>query len=458
MRIHLLGISGTFMSGLAMIAKQSGHEVSGCDAACYPPISDLLNAHGIRWTEGYDVNEDYLKADVVIVGNAMKRGYPIVEAMLNQRRPYISGPQWLYETVLHSRRVISVSGTHGKTTTTCMIASMLDEAGLNPGFLIGGMAPAFGTNARLGEGEWFVIEADEYDTAFFDKRPKFIHYHPSIAVLNNLEYDHADIYPNLASIEQQFQYLIRTIPSEGVILKPQQDEALNRVIQKGCYSDLESMQVVGPDADEPDESVIWHARMHDPSGSSFTIFHQHQALGTVHWSCVGAFNVENALSAFAASHHAGVPPQRAIEALNQFQPVKRRLELRAQVKGVDIYDDFAHHPTAIQRTIEAIKRLPRYRRILVALEFASYTMKTGVHIHRMAEALHLADQVFILQTDDTPSSIETPTAAMIFCPSTTNMIDRITAQAQTGDAIVFMSNRGFDNIHQRLADALNIHP
>lgn len=453
MHIHLLGIGGTFMSGLALLATEAGFEVSGCDSQCYPPVSDLLRAKGVTWIEGYEVNEAFLKADLVVVGNAMKRGFPIVEALLNMKKPYISGPQWLYEQVLRHKRVLAISGTHGKTTTTCMVASILEAAGLKPGFLIGGVSPQFQTNARLGEGEWFVIEADEYDTAFFDKRPKFIHYHPDIAILNNLEYDHADIYADLGAIEQQFHYYLKTIPAHGVILKPKHDEALNRVLQKGCYSHLEDMHVERYGEQHPQEKeATWCAKLHDAQGSRFSIWHGRTLLGEVDWPLIGQFNVENALAAIAAVHHVGVDTQVAVKAISTYQPVKRRLELRANIRDISIYDDFAHHPTAIQKTLEALKSSGRHDRIVVALEFASFTMKTGVHASRMEQALSLADSILMLQTQglDKITGLNHWKTPVIVCATTEQMISTLMQTAQAGDAILIMSNRGFDNLHERL--------
>lgn len=447
-KIYILGISGTFMSGLAIIAKEAGFDVSGCDANCYPPVSDLLKAKGISCQEGYDVNDAFLQADEIVVGNAMKRGMPILEAMLSSKKPYMSGPQWLYENVLRHYQVIAISGTHGKTTTTSMIAHVLDEAGLKPGFLIGGVAPNFQTNARLGAGGYFVIEADEYDTAFFDKRPKLMHYHPEIAVLNNLEFDHADIYPDLKAIEQQFHYYLKTIPAEGVVLKPRDDEALNRVIAQGVFSRLESMAFNG--------QADWRAVLLDESGSHFEIWKQQQHVATVNWSLIGRFNVENGLAAFAASMHAGVDADQAAKALSHFQSVKRRLELKGSVQGISVYDDFAHHPTAMMKTIHALKNSGRHQRIWVLFEFGSYTMKTGVHTTQMAQALQEADKVLVLEPNG--FSLKDTTRNWSFdyevMPSTQAMIDGVLHQSKAGDAVLIMSNRGFENLHERLMDAL----
>lgn len=451
MHLHILGISGTFMSALALLARDAGFEVTGSDANCYPPISDLLATKGIRWTEGYDDCTQALKADCVIVGNAIKRSMPVIEAVLNAGKRYLSGPQWLAENILCRYQVMAVAGTHGKTTTTSMLAFILRYAGLDPGFLIGGVASDFNTSAHLGRGDWFVIEADEYDSAFFDKRPKFMHYRPQLAILNNLEFDHADIYTNLDAIEQQFHYLLRTIPSDGLILKPAQDAALNRVIARGCYSHLETLTL-------NTETATWRAELLEPSASAFRIWHQEVAVAEVHWSLLGRFNVENGLAAVAASTHAGVSPSIAAEALQHFTPVKRRLEVKSNRHGITVYDDFAHHPTAIAKTIEALKQSSRHLRILVVLEFASYTMRTGVHEQGMQQALRLADGAYILSPAEfsLASVVEKWPCPYQILPNTEAIITALVASAMPGDAILIMSNRGFDNIHTRLSAALDV--
>jgi len=446
MHLHVLGIGGTFMSALAIIAQESGFKVTGSDANCYPPVSDLLRDKGIIWTEGYDDDTDMLAADCVIVGNAIKRGMPVVESMLSAKKPYISGPEWLYDVVLSKRRVIAVAGTHGKTTTTCMLAHILDKAGANPGFLIGGVAPNFNTSARIGKGEWFVIEADEYDTAFFDKRPKFMHYRPEVAILNNLEFDHADIYANLDAIKLQFQYFLRTIPPQGTVLKPLTDAAINEVITRGQFCRVESFSSNAP--------CDWEARLEHDSGTVFSVYYRLQKVGTVTWDVIGRFNVENALAAIAASHKAGVSVEAACEALKSFKPVKRRLEVKAIHREITLYDDFAHHPTAIAKTIEALKRSARHQRILVVLEFASNTMKMGINADMMANALNLVDGAYILK----PSGFDVEMVAKNWkCPyfilnTTDEIIDGIMKEAKPNDAILIMSNKGFENIHQRMSE------
>lgn len=444
MHIHILGISGTFMSALGLIAREMGYTVTGSDAHCYPPISDLLQNHGIQWVEGYDDTTLALRADCVIVGNAMKRGMPVVEAVLNAGKPYTSGPQWLAEHVLSRYKVMAVSGTHGKTTTTSMLAYILDKAGYQPGFLIGGVSSNFHTSARLGTGQWFVIEADEYDSAFFDKRPKLMHYRPQVAILNNLEFDHADIYPDLAAIQQQFHYFLRTIPSQGLVIKPRDDNALNDVLAKGQFSNVQQIALQG-DAD-------WRAELLDESGSSFRIMFQNQLWTEVNWSLIGHFNVENALAACAASAYAGVPADKVSAALAEFIPVKRRLEVVGTHQNVTVYDDFAHHPTAITRTLQALKQSQRHQRVRVVLEFASYTMRSGVHAHKMVDALCLADEVFVLNPKDfnLAETAHNWSFPYQLCDSVDDIVEKVVHSSHAGDAIIVMSNRGFEHIHQRL--------
>ncbi|QDQ39187.1 UDP-N-acetylmuramate:L-alanyl-gamma-D-glutamyl-meso-diaminopimelate ligase [Legionella geestiana] len=443
--LHLLGIGGTFMSGIALIARSLGYRVSGSDASCYPPVSTLLAEHGITWTEGYDDASDALAADLVIVGNAIKRGMPVMEAVLNAGKPYVSAPEWLFREVLCKRRVLAIAGTHGKTTTTSMAAHILEEAGLKPGFLIGGVASNFNTCAAVGEGEWFVIEADEYDTAFFDKRPKFMHYRPEIAVLNNLEFDHADIYANLDAIILQFHYLLRTIAAKGRVVRPRDDKALDQVMSQGVYCPVSN---TGGE-DESD----WGARLLSADGSVFEVLHQGVQVARVSWSLIGQFNVDNALAAIAASVHAGVSPEAAARALSGFKPPKRRLEVRASVHGVTVYDDFAHHPTAIAKTLRALRQSGRHKRVLAVLEFASYTMRSGVHAARMQEALADAHGVFLLAPSD--FSLSDDCLKGVFAASDTSALaSAVVAAARADDAVLIMSNRGFDNLHQRIITGL----
>ena len=449
MHLHILGISGTFMSALAILAREAGFKVTGCDANCYPPISDLLREKGITWTEGYEDTEQALKADCVIVGNAIKRGIPVLEAVLNAGKNYTSGPQWLAENILPRYRVMAVAGTHGKTTTTSMLTFILDEAGVNPGFLIGGVATNLNTSSRLGTGDWFVIEADEYDSAFFDKRPKLMHYRPEVAILNNLEFDHADIYDDLEAIQRQFHYYLKTIPAKGVVIKPRDDKALNEVVSRGVFSNMEEITLEG-DAD-------WRAEVLDDSGSSFRVWHKGVVLAELTWSLIGRFNVENGLAAIAASTHAGVNAQLAANILEQFKPVKRRLEVKSDKHGVTIYDDFAHHPTAISKTIQALRQSKRHKRILLVLQFASYTMRSGVHAESMANTLSQVDAAYVLEPEqfDLSSVAKNWTCPYKILSSTRDIVDLLVKEVQTGDAILVMSNRGFDNIHQQLVTSVD---
>ena len=450
MHLHILGLSGTFMSALALLARADGYTVTGSDANCYPPVSDLLQASGISWTEGYEDSKQALQADCVIVGNAIKRGMPVMEAVLDAGVAYTSGPEWLARHILPRYRVMAIAGTHGKTTTTSMLAFILHEAGLNPGYLIGGVASDFNTSACLGKGAWFVIEADEYDSAFFDKRPKFMHYRPNVAILNNLEFDHADIYPSLEAIKLQFHYFLKTIPSKGLVLKPTDDAALNEVLARGRYSRVEDFS--------SRTNALWRAALINESGESFHIFRNEEKMAEVHWPLIGRFNVENALVALAASTEAGVSPTVAARALERFTPVKRRLEVKSSRHGVTVYDDFAHHPTAIAKTIEALKASGRHQRILVVLEFASYTMRTGVHIEDMAKALAPVDVAFILN----PSEFSLADAAKDWrfphriLPTSTAIVDALVDTVCGGDAVLVMSNRGFDNIHQQLITRIDV--
>lgn len=444
MHLHILGISGTFMSALAILAREAGYKVTGCDANCYPPVSDLLEAKGIEWTEGYEDTTQALKADSVIIGNAIKRGMPVLEAVLNAGKNYTSGPQWLAENILPRYRVLAVSGTHGKTTTTSMLAFILQQAGLNPGFLIGGVAPNFSTSAFLGQGEWFVIEADEYDSAFFDKRPKLMHYRPEVTILNNLEFDHADIYANLEAIQQQFHYYLKTIPGKGVIIKPRDDAALNQVITQGVFSSVEDLAFNG--------NATWRAEILDNSGKSFRIWHKDVAGAEVNWPLIGQFNIENGLAAVAASYHAGVDIETAARALSEFKPVKRRLEVKSERHDITVYDDFAHHPTAITKTIDALKQSGRHKRILAVLEFASYTMKTGVHAGAMAQALLAVDQAYVLNPQHfrLENVVRDWLCPYQILPNADAIIDAVVEEVCPGDAVLIMSNRGFDNIHHNL--------
>jgi len=448
MHIHILGIGGTFMSALALLARDLGFIVTGSDENCYPPISYLLEENKITWTHGYVDSSDALRADCVIVGNAIKRGMPVMEDVLNHTKKYTSGPQWLAENVLNARRVIAIAGTHGKTTTTSMLSYILEKAGFDPGFLIGGVARNFDTSSKLGGGEYFVIEADEYDTAFFDKRPKFMHYRPEIAILNNLEFDHADIYPNLAAIKQQFHFLIRTIPSNGLILKPGNDFAINDVIKSGLYSNLEN---IGLKSD-----TDWYATIKDNCGSEFDVFYKSQKVAEVNWSVIGDYNVENALMAIAASNKIGISPSISSAALSEFMPVKRRLEVRGVSNGVTVYDDFAHHPTAIRRTIDALNKSKRHARVFAVMEFSSYTMREGFHEDTMAHALDGVTKAYILNPEKFAHQKMTSQWQIPYqvLDRVDDIVLNISQEVKPNDAILVMSNRGFGNIHNKLLEKI----
>ncbi len=449
MHIHILGVCGTFMAGLALLAREAGHTVSGCDANVYPPMSIQLEAAGIRVLEGYLPEQLQPAPDCVVVGNVMTRGKPIVEALLNSQIPYLSGPQWLAEQVLRQRWVLAVAGTHGKTTVTGMLAWILERAGLQPGFLIGGIAADFGISARLGTGPFFVVEADEYDTAFFDKRSKFVHYRPRTLVLNNLEFDHADIFPDLAAIERQFHHLVRTVPGQGLIVVNGDDINLATVLEMGCWTPLERF---GKGAD-------WQARNLSQDDSAFDIYFQDRFQGRLHWSQYGLHNIYNALAAIAAACHAGVPTAEAIRALADFQGVKRRMEPQGTVNGITVYDDFAHHPTAIATTIAGLRARLDGGRIIAVLEPRSNTMRMGVFQDKLAGSLAQADRVVLYQAPDLGWELGKVATSLAgrgqVCTSIQATIDAICAQAEPGDQVLIMSNGGFGGIHTKLLEALS---
>ncbi|WP_448567157.1 UDP-N-acetylmuramate:L-alanyl-gamma-D-glutamyl-meso-diaminopimelate ligase [Thalassotalea ganghwensis] len=454
MHIHILGICGTFMGGIAAIAKQLGHRVSGCDANVYPPMSTQLTDLGIELKQGYLIEHLVDEPDLVIVGNAMSRGNPMVEHVLARNIPYTSGPQWLLDNVLSNRWVLAVSGTHGKTTTSSMLAWILEYAKLSPGYLIGGVPQNFGCSARLGESPFFVIEADEYDTAFFDKRSKFVHYRPRTLVINNLEFDHADIFADLSDIQKQFHHLIRMVPSNGLILSPKHEPAIEQTLAMGCWSETEFS--VAPS----DASKGWSVNKLQPDGGQFEVYFKGEIQGVVNWSLIGDFNIDNALMAIAAARHAGVPSKVAIEALAEFINTKRRLELKGEVNRIKVYDDFAHHPTAISRTLAGVKAHigDGNGKLIAVLEPRSNTMKSGVHKDSLPHSLSLADEVFIYQGEQVKWSVS---ALIKQCQQPCYvhadleaLISEITRLAQPGDTIVVMSNGGFGGIHQKLLDNL----
>lgn len=444
MHIHILGICGTFMGGIAALAKALGHQVTGSDAQVYPPMSDQLRALGIELIEGYDPAQLTPRPDLVIIGNAMSRGNPAVEAVLNQRIPYCSGAQWLHDALLQHKWVLAVSGTHGKTTTSSMLTWLLEYAGLKPGFLVGGVLANFDASARLGESDFFVIEADEYDTAFFDKRSKFVHYCPSTLIINNLEFDHADIFSDLAAIQRQFHHLVRVVPGYGQILYPPADKAVGEVLQQGCWSE---QMAVGGDGQ-------WQAELIEPDGSVFRVLNQGQEVGEVSWSLIGQHNVDNALMAIAAAHHVGVTAEVSCAALGEFKNTRRRLELRGEVQGVRVYDDFAHHPTAIATTLAGLRAKVGSERIIAVLEPRSNTMKLGVHVQQLHRSLVAADQIIVLEPAGLQWSVAEALPTAETAASVEQILQRLSELVEPGDHILIMSNGGFGGIHQRLLNQL----
>jgi UDP-N-acetylmuramate: L-alanyl-gamma-D-glutamyl-meso-diaminopimelate ligase len=444
MHLHILGICGTFMGSLAAIAREAGHRVTGCDAGVYPPMSDQLRALGIDLIEGWSADQLVLKPDVFVVGNVVTRGNALMEAILDAGAPYTSGPQWLADQVLRGRHVLAVAGTHGKTTTTAMLAWILDQAGLQPGFLIGGVPMNFGVSARLGAGPSFVIEADEYDTAFFDKRSKFVHYRPRTAILNNLEFDHADIFPDLAAIETQFHHLVRTVPSQGRLVVNAREEALVRVLARGCWSEV---QHFGGRKEEPG---VLRARG-DPH--DFDVLRGSLRLAHVDWPLLGEHNQLNALAAIAAAEHVGVEAAVAAAALARFENVRRRLELRGSAGGVSVYDDFAHHPTAIRTTIDGLRRKVGDARILAVFEPRSNTMKRGDMAALLPWSLEEADLAFCHAADlgwDAAAALAPLGDRVQVFDELEALLRAVRAAAQPGDHVLCMSNGGFGGVHGKL--------
>lgn len=457
MHLHFLGICGTFMGSLAILAREMGHTVSGSDQQVYPPMSDQLQAAGIQLHEGFDYNPEGFNPDLVIVGNVMSRGQPCVEALLESRLPYTSGPQWLHDYLLRGqtteqekaqdqerwRWVLAVAGTHGKTTTASMLAWLLEDAGMHPGFLIGGVPANFGIPARLGGSNFFVIEADEYDTAFFDKRSKFVHYQPQTLVLNNLEFDHADIFPDLAAIQTQFHHVMRLLPANGRVIYPQADAALQAVIAKGCWSEQETLG---------SESADWQAIKQDAAGSCFKVYLKGEYQGEVNWTLTGEHNISNALAAIAAAMHVGVPASQAIESLGSFLSVKRRMELLGEVAGVQVYDDFAHHPTAIATTLEGAR--PGCKgRLIAVIEPRSNTMQLGTLRAALPASVALADKVYWYQS---PKMSWSP-AELKVGESFTQLAElkaALLAELKPDDWVVLMSNGSFGGLHQEIMQAL----
>jgi UDP-N-acetylmuramate: L-alanyl-gamma-D-glutamyl-meso-diaminopimelate ligase len=450
MHIHILGACGTFMGGVAVLAKRAGHRVSGSDQHTYPPMSTQLEAEGIELFEGYAAEHLQPHPDLVVIGNALSRGNPAIEYVLNEGIPYASGPRWLGENYLRDKTVIAVAGTHGKTTTASMVAFILEQAGLNPGFLIGGVPHDFGASARDGK-DFFVVEADEYDTAFFDKRAKFVHYRPDIAILNNLEYDHADIYPDLGSIQTQFHHLVRTIPGNGTIISNAADDHLEAVLDRGCWSQLQRFVLGDAEAD-------WQVELNKPGGSELSFKHAGQPIGKLQWGMQGRHNAMNAAAAIAACVAAGVAAEECIKHLAKFRGVKRRMELVAEINGVSVYDDFAHHPTAIRLTLEGLRRNIGNSRLLVALEPRSNTMRAGIHIEELGPALIAADRVWLKMSEginwDPQEALAPLEGRGRVVTKTDDLLEHMADAVKDGDHVVFMSNGGFDSATRRFCEQL----
>lgn len=450
MHIHILGICGTFMGGIALLARELGFEVSGADQNVYPPMSTQLADAGITLTEGFDPAQFATEPDLVVIGNALSRGNPAVEFVLERGLPYTSGPAFLADYLLKDRWVLAVAGTHGKTTTASMLAWILEDAGLAPGFLIGGVPRNFGLSARAGNAPFFVVEADEYDTAFFDKRSKFVHYRPRTVVLNNLEYDHADIFPDIEAIERQFHHLVRTVPGNGLIIAPQAETHIQRVLEMGCWTPVEAV------SEQPGKG--WYAKLLQADGSEFEVFFDGQSQGTVRWDSLGQHNLNNAIAAIAAARHAGVPTKHAIEALGSFQSPKRRMEIRGEINGITVYDDFAHHPTAIKTTLAGLRAKVGKARVIAVLEPRSNTMRLGIHKNTLGPSLEAADEV-VLHTP--PELAWDSTAVMQHLGDKAQTFVDVDAIAQhvanttrNGDHVLIMSNGAFGGLHEKLLEAL----
>ena len=461
-KIHILGIAGTFMGGVAALARELGHTVEGSDQAVYPPMSTQLERLGIELKQGYLPENISADAGEIVVGNALSRGNPAVERVLDDGRRYISGAQWLAERVLPGRTTLAVAGTHGKTTTTSILAFLLQAAGRDPGFLIGGVAEDFGTSARLGGGREFVVEADEYDTAFFDKRSKFVHYRPRVAILNNLEYDHADIFPDLAAIQRQFHHLVRTVPRAGRLVVNGEDAHLAQVLAMGCWTPVETFGIeqaaVAIARADGGAGFDWSARLLDADGSAFAVLHRGQEAGTVRWPLLGRHNVMNALAALAAAHAVGVAPAQVTGALAAFSSVKRRLEVLGTQGGITVYDDFAHHPTAIRTTLEGLRAKVGAARIVVAMEPRSNSMRLGAHADALAPSLELADAVVFLHRPglawDAGKVVAAVRGDARAVADADALLETLRDVATPGDHVVFMSNGGFDGAPRRFVAML----
>jgi UDP-N-acetylmuramate: L-alanyl-gamma-D-glutamyl-meso-diaminopimelate ligase len=449
MHIHILGICGTFMGGVALLASRDGHRITGSDQHSYPPMSTQLEAEGIKLFEGYSAEHLEPEPDLVVIGNALSRGNPAIEHVLNSGLKYTSGPRWLGENYLRGKFVIAVAGTHGKTSTAAMVAWILEHAGKEPGFLIGGVPNNFGHSARDGK-EYFVVEADEYDTAFFDKRAKFVHYRPKVAILNNLEFDHADIYPDLRAIQTQFHHLVRTIPGKGVIVCNGQDANLDSVIDQGCWSHLQKFS--------QHDRAEWQVEQLTPDGRELAFFHHGERVGNISWSSCGQHNAMNACAAVAASVAAGVEPAMAVKGLETFSGVKRRMELISEIDDIHVYDDFAHHPTAIRLTLEGLRRNVGNARVLVALEPRSNTMRAGGHTGELGPALAAADYVWLMASSgidwDPQEELRTLIDRSRVVTRSEDLIQQMLDMVKPGDHVVFMSNGGFDSVPRRFCQKM----
>ncbi|TQV81471.1 UDP-N-acetylmuramate:L-alanyl-gamma-D-glutamyl-meso-diaminopimelate ligase [Aliikangiella coralliicola] len=450
MHIHILGICGTFMGGIARLAVEKGFKVTGSDRNCYPPMSDQLELLGITLHEGYDANQLKSEPDCVVVGNSMSRGVEVIEALLDSNQRYRSGPQWLNENILHDKWVIAAAGTHGKTSTASMITWILEANGYNPGFLIGGVMENFGVSARLTDSPFFVVEADEYDTAFFDKRSKFVHYRARTCILNNLEFDHADIFKDLEAIETQFHHLVRTVSGNGLIIRPFVSESLDRVIEKGCWSPVHSFAL-----SKGNTTSEWSAKKVSQDGSHCEIYFKGENVGELRWELIGDHNVSNALAAISAAHHVGILPEHAIKSLASFKNVKRRMEVKGCVNDITVYDDFAHHPTAIKTTLQGLRDKVGKRRIIAVVDPRSNTMKMGFHKNTLVDAVSSADVSlfhmpksfdwkFNFENIDNIIALESPEL----------IIEKLRKLVQPGDSVLIMSNGGFGGIHDRLLKVL----
>jgi UDP-N-acetylmuramate: L-alanyl-gamma-D-glutamyl-meso-diaminopimelate ligase len=457
LKLHILGIAGTFMGGVAALARERGHTVEGSDQAVYPPMSTQLENLGIALSQGY--KPEYISADCdeIVIGNALSRGNPAVEYVLDRGLHYTSGAAWLSEYVLPGRDTLAVAGTHGKTTTTTILSFLLDRAGRDPGFLIGGVAEDFGVSARIGTGREFVVEADEYDTAFFDKRSKFVHYRPLVAILNNLEYDHADIFPDVTAIQRQFHHLVRTVPSRGRLIVNGEDARLAEVLAMGCWTPVERFGLLRDGIN--DDAFDWGARLLQDDGSAFTVFHAGRAVGEVRWPMLGLHNVLNGLAALAACSAVGVDLSTVIPSLADFRSVKRRLEVLGDAQGITVYDDFAHHPTAIRTTLEGLRaKVGNTRRIIVAMEPRSNSMRLGAHAEALAPSLDMADAVVFLHRPelswDASKVVSAIRGEARTAPTADSLIAALRALVRSGDHVVFMSNGGFDGAPRRFLASL----